>query len=176
MTTNNIMKYIISLNLKAITPKNADFNEKYMFKRSTNDIIRSGKLTGNGCTDICTIFIKLARDKDIAVSRVLITADFTTHRPHTLVEIYDNKDDKYKVLDPKWMLNERLSLIAEKDQWFTSGLKQVKISNNKDLEAYSRPSPNGEDREWVLIDELPTLPVKNYNTLIRREKINKFFN
>ncbi|MBD3262358.1 MAG: hypothetical protein GF334_11955 [Candidatus Altiarchaeales archaeon] len=56
-----------------------------MFKRSAQQILKSGTLTGSGSTDLYTVFIELADKLGVQVNTVLITAEYESHKPtHTL--------------------------------------------------------------------------------------------
>ena len=161
--------------LKLLKSDNPDFTKENLFRRTAEEIIGSGELAGNGCADICTIFCSVAPIIGIKVNRVLITADFATRKPHTLIEIINTKTNAAVVIDPKWMTHPKFKNTAEKEEWKTKGLSKIAVDGFPNMTAYNRPAPSGEKREWVVVDSLSHLPDNEYSLDKRQERIQAFF-
>jgi|GEM_PF-4370668 len=142
------------------TKKENEEGVTYIFKRKPEKILASGMLAGSGCNDTAAVFVELAKAAKLDVTRVLVTYEKGSGRPHTLVGIKGDGGEEI-VLDPKWMSHPKYRRLKGKrdknfsdqyDAWFRTGLPR---EDSGEREAYSRPAPSGAPRSWIVARSLP---------------------
>ncbi|MBU0762249.1 MAG: hypothetical protein KKD39_04435 [Candidatus Altiarchaeota archaeon] len=156
-------------------------SKSLFFKRSADEILSSGLLSGAGCTDICVVYAAAAKELDLDVKNAYITAEAISQFPHTLLSLQIS--DSEVVLDPKWMMHPGYKALAERDNvfekeynvWFAAGLPSGVDEVGRKY--FKKPTVSGQPKKWVVVDVLEPARLSDgsYSRDIRFNRIGEVF-